>query len=308
MKKLFFVAAVAATTLFSACEQGSNEVKLNSNEDTLAYALGALHSAPSAQLVTFLEGNGSDSAYIQDFLKGVKDAILAGEDKKLTAYNMGVSTGMNMQRSIKQISQQVFGMEAEKSLCVETFMSGFEDQLDTALVLRKADGSAVSQMELDMMVRSIMQGIKEQMVEANKKAGTEFLNKMASTEGVKSLGNGVLYKEIKAGNGETPAAEDKVTIAYEGRFVSGKVFDKNDNLENLANGFVEGFNAAIQSMKVGGEWEVYIPADQAYGEHGYGSIPGGSALIFKITLKAVEKAEADKVTTTPGAPNGPVKK
>lgn len=309
MKKILFVAAVATTALLSACKPSSADVKLTESADTLAYALGALHSAPSEQLQQFLVSSGSDSAYIQEFLIGVKDAVKAGEDKKLMAYNMGIATGLNIQRSIKQINQTLYGNDESKSICAEAFLQGFKAQVDTALVLKKADGSQMTQMELDMMVRTIMQSIKDEQVAINKKAGEEFLQEVAKQEGVKTLNKGVLYKEIKAGDGETPAAEDKVTIAYEGRFIDGKVFDKNESARHIANGFVPGFNQAIQSMKVGAEWEVYLSSDQAYGDQGYSEIPGGATLIFKITLKSIEKAApADAPTITPGAPNGPVKK
>lgn len=292
MKKILFVAAIASTALFSACEKKAGEsVELKNEVDTVSYALGCLNSAPSATINQHLQRNGSDSAYVKEFLIGLEDGLSAADDKKKLAYMMGTMIGMQGSQAIQQVGSQMFGSDSTKTLDLELFLQGFRDMMNETPAFKNAEGKPVTQMEIQMIMRTAMEAAEAKALEITKKASADFMAEVAKKEGVKALGNGVFYKEIKAGEGECPAAEDNVVIAYEGRLTNGKVFDKNDNFPATANRFIPGFNLALQNMKPGAEWEVYIPSDQAYGDRSMGGdIPAGSALIFKLTLKSVEKA------------------
>jgi len=129
--------------------------------------------------------------------------------------------------------------------------------------------------------------------EANKAAGEAFLAKNAEVEGVMKLENGVQYSVITAGTGAKPAETDKVKLHYHGTKVDGTVFDssvdKGKPITHNANGFVKGFNAAIQAMPVGSKWKVVIPSDLAYGMRGPGTIGPNSTLIFEIELLEIVK-------------------
>lgn len=291
MKKILFSVALASTALFSACQTGENApAQLNNDIDSISYVMGALNSAPESFLKQHLDRNGSDSAYIKEFLTGLKEGLNAGEDKKKIAYILGTMVGFQSQQGIKQVSQQIFGGDSTQTLNYDLFLKGFNDQMAENLAIKNEKGESVSSMELQMMMRTTMEALVAKRTEITKQESAKFMEEVAKKEGVKALANGVYYKEIKAGKGECPAPEDVVEIAYEGRLANGKVFDKSEGFNSTANRFIPGFNLALQNMTPGAEWEVYIPQDQAYGEQPAGEIPAGSALIFKITLKSVEKA------------------
>ncbi len=129
--------------------------------------------------------------------------------------------------------------------------------------------------------------------DANKAAGEAFLAENAQVEGVKKLENGVQYSVITEGAGDKPAPTDKVKLHYHGTKVDGTVFDssvdKGKPITHTANGFVKGFNAAVQAMPVGSKWKVVIPSDLAYGMRGPGKIGPNSTLIFEIELLEIVK-------------------
>jgi FKBP-type peptidyl-prolyl cis-trans isomerase FklB len=131
--------------------------------------------------------------------------------------------------------------------------------------------------------------------ETNQKAGAAFLAANKSKPGVKTLGDGLQYKVLTAGKGQSPSLTDKVTVNYEGRLLNGKVFDssykRNKPVTFPVNGVIKGWQEILTMMKPGATWEVYIPEDLAYGATG---VPGSDigpneTLIFKINLVSVNK-------------------
>ena len=125
-----------------------------------------------------------------------------------------------------------------------------------------------------------------------KQKNREWLQQKASEPGVLALDKGIFYKVIKSGNanGRTPNRNSVVTAHYIGKTINGKVFDSSRG--GVAPAFrlrdlIPGWIIALQQMKVGDKWELYVPAEQAYGRFNQPGIPGGSTLIFEIELLAV---------------------
>lgn len=126
-----------------------------------------------------------------------------------------------------------------------------------------------------------------------RKAGEEFMAKIAKEAGVQPLGGGVFYKELKAGTGAKPTQDSQVRVNYEGRLIDGTVFDSSYKRGEPATfgvgGVIQGWQIALKAMPVGSEWEVYIPQYYGYGANGSGSnIPPYSALVFKVELLGIE--------------------
>lgn len=118
---------------------------------------------------------------------------------------------------------------------------------------------------------------------------TRWLEEKSREEGVMPLPKGLFYRVIEQGDSSspTPTMSNVVTVNYSGRTIDGHVFDSN--LGEVAVPFrlrdlIAGWCIALQKMHIGDRWEVYIPADQAYGKRSQPDIPGGSTLIFDITL------------------------
>lgn len=128
---------------------------------------------------------------------------------------------------------------------------------------------------------------KEKLEEANK-----FLEENKKKDGVQVTESGLQYKVIKSGEGATPTAENHVSVHYEGKLTNGKIFDSSRQRGQPAsfpvNGVIPGWTEALQRMKVGDIWMLFIPPNLAYGERGSpGGIGPNEALIFEVELLEV---------------------
>lgn len=129
---------------------------------------------------------------------------------------------------------------------------------------------------------------KQEYIERNK----AWLAAKAQEPGVKLLDGGIYYKVLKSGNKDsrTPNRGSVVTVHYTGKTINGKTFDSSRG--GVAPAFrlrdlIPGWIIALQQMHVGDKWEVYIPAEKAYGRLNQPGIPGGSTLIFEIELVGI---------------------
>jgi FKBP-type peptidyl-prolyl cis-trans isomerase FklB len=146
--------------------------------------------------------------------------------------------------------------------------------------------------------------LKEQMVTAQKERANavaeknlatskEFFAENAKKEGVTTLPSGLQYKELTAGSGKSPEAEDGVTVHYRGKLLNGQEFDssykRNKPATFKVNRVIKGWTEALQLMQEGDKWEIYIPPELGYGERGAGrNIPANSALLFEVELISVD--------------------
>lgn len=119
----------------------------------------------------------------------------------------------------------------------------------------------------------------------------EWLAAKGAEPGVRPLDKGLFYKVIKSGNSKlaTPNRGSVVTVHYTGTTINGKKFDSSRGGTAPAfrlRDLIPGWGIALQQMHPGDRWEVYIPAEQAYGRISQPGIPAHSTLIFDIELLA----------------------
>lgn len=129
---------------------------------------------------------------------------------------------------------------------------------------------------------------KREYIEKNR----QWLADKAQEAEVKPLPKGIYYKIIASGDkdGRKPSARSVVTAHYTGRTINGRTFDSSRGGSPLAarlSDLITGWSIAMQQMHVGDRWEVYIPAEMAYGKLSQPGIPGGSTLIFDMELLSV---------------------
>jgi len=132
--------------------------------------------------------------------------------------------------------------------------------------------------------------------ETNLTEGKDFLENNAKKEGVKVLPSGLQYKVLTPGTGAMPKATDRVKTHYRGTLINGKEFDssykRGEPTQFPVNRVIQGWQEALQLMKEGGKWQLFIPADLAYGQRGTPDIPANSVLIFDIELLEIVKDQA----------------
>lgn len=138
-------------------------------------------------------------------------------------------------------------------------------------------------------------GNQNQMQTQNQNPEQAFLDANKTKPGVVTLPDGLQYKVLTEGNGPKPGPNDVVTVNYAGSLIDGTEFDSSYKRGEPAtfpvNGVIPGWVEALQLMKVGSTWELYIPANLAYGERGAPPVIGpNKTLIFKVNLIEIKKS------------------
>lgn len=297
MKKLTIVAviAIAAATLIG-CGNSTPKANLKNDVDTLSYAIGL---SQTQGLRDYLVGRmGMDTAYVDQFIKGLNDGVNSGDDKKKAAYFAGIQIGQQISNQmIPGINHEIYGDDSTKTISLKNFMAGFITGATNSKGLMTVD-------QAQEIAQIKMQAIKAKAAEEtygpNKKAGEKFLAENAKKAGVKTLPvtlpdgtkSFVQYRVIKEGNGTIPADTSMVKVNYEGKTIDGNVFDssykRNTPVDMRANQVIKGWTEVLTHMPVGSTWEVFIPQELAYGERAAGDIKPFSALIFQIELLSAQ--------------------
>jgi FKBP-type peptidyl-prolyl cis-trans isomerase FklB len=145
----------------------------------------------------------------------------------------------------------------------------------------------------------------------NQAAAKDFLARNGQEKGVVTTASGLEYKIISAGDKKAPdiKATDKVTVEYRGKLIDGSEFDSSYSRGVPAtfpvNGVIKGWQEALVMMKPGAKWQLFIPPELAYGDVPRPKIPGGSLLIFEVSLVSAESAAAQAPPAKPpGTPAG----
>ena len=129
----------------------------------------------------------------------------------------------------------------------------------------------------------------------NKAQSATYLAKCAAEPGVVKTEGGVIYKELRAGEGDSPKAVDTVKVNYKGTLINGTEFDssykRGQPAEFPLNGVIKCWTEGVQKMKVGGKAQLVCPSELAYGEQGNQGIPPSSTLIFEIELLGITPAK-----------------
>jgi FKBP-type peptidyl-prolyl cis-trans isomerase len=233
-----------------------------------------------------------------------------------TKNDVSYAAGMNLAKALDEQSVDVD---------VDLLMQGVKDTLSKSKTLM-TEGEALATLEgLQIDQRIVEAGLNRKAVaDKNKREGEAFLAANKNKEGVVTLPSGLQYKIIKASEGKKPTADDVVTVRYRGTFTDGKefenTFDRKTPVSFPVKAVIKGWAEALQLMPVGSRWQLFVPSDLAYGEHGAGGGGGKRAggfrpqtvgpnatLIFDLDLLSAEaqgkKTPASSITTEETAPN-----
>lgn len=181
---------------------------------------------------------------------------------------------------------------ADYPINLELFFKGIKDS--------HGGSNMLTDKEIQEILMTFQQKVQQKQMEAakmkaenNKAVGKSFLETNKDKEGVVTLASGLQYKVIEKGSGPSPKASDTVSCHYRGSTIDGKEFDSSYKRGKPASfsvgGVIKGWIEALQLMKTGSKWMLFIPADLAYGDKGAGSvIEPGSTLIFEVELMGIQ--------------------
>jgi len=177
---------------------------------------------------------------------------------------------------------------------VDMLVKGLKDALSDsqALVNQQEMSGVLKNFQREHLAKRM--AARQALIEKNIKAGQAFLAENKTKDGVVTLPSGLQYKVITPGTGKTPKATDKVKTHYRGTLIDGTEFDSSYKRGKPATfpvkGVIKGWTEALQLMKEGAKWQLFIPHDLAYGKRGVGNKIGPNAtLIFDIELISIEE-------------------
>jgi FKBP-type peptidyl-prolyl cis-trans isomerase FklB len=203
-----------------------------------------------------------------------------GNTQDSISYSIGTDIGKNLKRGMYDINTAALAQGVKDAMSEKDMLLTDEEIREMLNLYRKEAQTA-------------QQKAKTEEGEKNMAEGPKFLEENKTKEGVVVLPSGLQYKVLTEGKGKTPKATDKVKVHYKGMLLDGKEFDSSYKRGNPAefpvNGVIKGWTEALQLMKEGSKWMLYIPSDLAYGARGAGGDIGPNAtLIFEVELLEVK--------------------
>lgn len=285
MKK-FSIFAVAATALVMASCNDAVKPSLVDDVDTLAYDLGMAQADGLKQYMTMQLG--VDSTCLDDFIKGMKEGALRGEESKAEeAYRKGLDVGAQVKQMAEGLSKEVYADDSTKSVNVANILAGLIEGLKGEATMTSDSAYA----EFNKRLEPIRQAALERTYADAKAANEKYLEENKKKDGVVTLPSGLQYKVLVEGDGAMPTDTTKVKCNYEGKLIDGTVFDSSltegrSPLEvDLAQPrVIQGWVEALKLMPAGSKWEVVIPQELGYGSQDMGQIKPFSTLIFTIEV------------------------
>ena len=216
-----------------------------------SYAFGVIQGGSLKDYL--IQREGVDSAYISDAVRGFNADGNSVEAKKAMAYAAGLKIAkMNTDRIIPAINKEAAG---------------------------KSDANYVDAAEY---VRGLSQAVLGEPTTLTVDSAQKLIEQQVTTK------SGLQYKVLVKGTGAVPADTSTVEVNYEGKLIDGTIFDssyrRNQPAQFKANQVIKGWVEALTHMPEGSTWELYIPAELAYGSNNQQQIPANSTLIFKVEL------------------------
>lgn len=208
---------------------------------------------------------------------GQDSVDLEDEDERI-AYSLGANIGQNL------VAQELI-----EGIDVQIFVAGMLDAFSDDLKLQPAEMMAAIQTYMERQADADQLALSENLT-----MSAEFLEQNSQNDGVVTLDSGLQYLVLESGpeGGVSPTPSDSVLAHYHGTLIDGNVFDSSvDRGEPASFGVsqvISGWTEALQLMKTGDKWRLFIPPDMAYGESSpTPAIPPNSALIFDVELLEV---------------------
>jgi FKBP-type peptidyl-prolyl cis-trans isomerase FklB len=294
-KLLIAVAALTATGLMMLGEARAQQAPAATQPSS-----GQAQPAPAAkpQLAPAAKAQTGPAAKPGQSSRSRAAAPLVLKTQKAKAsYAIGANVGMGLAAQLKQQS-----VEVDQAI----LLRGMKDALagGKMLLTEEEKRAVLTQLMAEMRTRIQEQQEKMKLAAeaskaANKKEGDAFLAANKAQEGVVTLPSGLQYKVLTEGSGPKPTASDTVVCNYRGTLIAGKEFDSSYKRGQPAtfqvNGVIKGWTEALQQMPVGSKWQLFIPAELAYGDSGRGpDIGPGATLIFEVELLSIQGKEAGK--------------
>ncbi len=253
----------------------------------LILAVCLMVTAASAQEVKIKRGKATMTEEQYNALKAKADAYdkAQAELTTLRKQNAKVWPKSFNDSASYAIGRDIYNQWAQQNLGINGAMAG-QAMIDCA----KGQNSWTDQMARPLLQRFQQEFERRQRegVQANIKAGEQFLKEVSNNKSVYTTKSGLKYRKLRAGNGKMPKATDRVKVHYTGKLIDGTTFDssvdRGEPITFALNQVIPGWTEGLQLMDEGSKYLLYIPYNLGYGERDMGNIPAGSTLVFEVEL------------------------
>jgi FKBP-type peptidyl-prolyl cis-trans isomerase FklB len=214
---------------------------------------------------------------------GAEEKLDLKNQKQRVSYCIGANIASSLKR--KELD--------ELDLDSNALAAGVADELAGKTSLSEAEiRETLTQLQTEMQGK--MEAKQKEQGDKNLKAGETFLAENGKKEGVKTLASGLQYKVLSSGKGKSPKSTDTVKVHYHGTLIDGTIFDssveRKEPVTFALNEVIPGWTEALQLMKEGDKWKLFIPSKLAYGPRAASEKIGpNSTLIFEVELLSIEK-------------------
>lgn len=289
MTKPFNIAGIllASITIFSGSGSAQDTPATPAQTQQAPAATGPAAAAPKATPAKAPQAGTAATAAKKPASTTAKKPVVPltlKTEREKASYAMGMNMGRNFQKNGVTIDPNIL-------------LRGIKDAMagKTLLLTDKEAQDALKALQTE--VQTAQQEKMKVAGAANRKIGDEFLAANKSKDGVVVLPSGLQYKILTAGAGPKPTAADTVVCNYRGTLINGAEFDSSYKRGQPATfpvgGVIKGWTEALQLMPVGSKWQLFIPADLAYGDQARGNdITPGSTLIFEVELVSIQAKPA----------------
>ncbi len=221
-----------------------------------------------------------------------EEAPKLADQKDKISYSVGMDIGTNLKNQEIEIDADLLARGVKDAMSGGETLLSDEEARETLMALQQ-----------DLREKALER--RKQDAEKNRKEGEAFLAENRNKEGVVSLPSGLQYKVLRPGDGASPKITDTVETNYRGTLIDGVEFDSSYKRGQTAvfpvNGVIAGWTEALQLMKVGDLWQIYLPPELAYGERGAGPIGPNATLIFDVELVSI-KSDSEEESSGNGKP------
>jgi FKBP-type peptidyl-prolyl cis-trans isomerase FklB len=208
------------------------------------------------------------------------------DNQAKASYGIGANLGKGLRRDSVPIN-------------VDLVVQGFKDAY-------AGQDLPMTEEEIRGVLQAYWKETREKLGASNLAAGKAFLEANKDKPGVVTLPSGLQYKVLEEGQGNSPAATDLATVHYRGTLIDGTEFDssygRGTPAEFRVNQVIAGWSEALQLMKPGSKWQLFIPSDLAYGVNGQRNIGPNSTLLFDVELISFKTPEPTAAKATSAAP------
>ncbi len=215
------------------------------------------------------------------------------DEKDKVSYSIGLNIGTNIKKDKIDIN-------------TDALMAGMKDGMSGGKPLMTEEQVKETMTAFSKSMMEKQAATAKEAATKNAAEGEKFLAENKNKEGVKTTSSGLQYKVVKEGSGESPKETDTVEVHYRGTLINGTEFDssykRNEPATFPVNRVIKGWTEALQLMKPGAKYQLFIPSNLAYAERGAGADIGpNETLIFEVELLNVKPSEAKAAPSPAGA-------